>query len=59
MLDRLSEQGFATLSVGKIYDIFAGKGIAESMPTTGNADGMEKTMSLVDRDFHGLCFGAA
>ena len=56
MLDLLSEQGFDTLSVGKIYDIFAGKGIVESMPTAGNADGMEKTMALVDRDFHGLCF---
>ena len=56
MLDLLSEQGFDTLSVGKIYDIFAGKGIAESLPTAGNADGMEKTMTLADRDFHGLCF---
>lgn len=56
MLDLLSEKGFDTISVGKIYDIFAGKGITEKQYTTGNADGMEKTMMLADRDFRGLCF---
>lgn len=56
MLDLLLEQGLETISVGKIYDIFAGKGISEKQYTTGNADGMEKTMALADRDFHGLCF---
>ncbi len=56
MLDVLNEKGFDTLSVGKIYDIFAGKGISEKQYTAGNADGMEKTMALADRDFHGLCF---
>ena len=56
MLDLLKDKGLDTLSVGKIYDIFAGKGISEKQYTTDNADGMAKTMALVDRDFHGLCF---
>lgn len=56
MLDLLKENGLNTISVGKIYDIFATKGITEKYYTSGNADGMEKTMALADRDFHGLCF---
>ena len=56
MLDRLKENGLATISIGKIYDIFAGQGITEFTRTTSNADGMEKTMQMLDRDFTGLCF---
>ncbi len=56
MLDLLTEKGFDTISIGKIYDIFAGKGVSEKQYTAGNTDGMEKTMAMIDRDFHGLCF---
>lgn len=56
MLDLLKKEGFATISVGKIFDIFAGKSISESNRTTSNADGMAKTMAMLDRDFTGLCF---
>ncbi len=56
MLDLLKENGFDTVSVGKIYDIFAQRGITEKYYTSGNAEGMEKTMALADMDFHGLCF---
>ena len=41
VLDRLGRCGVTVTGVGKISDIFAGKGIADSHPTTGNADGME------------------
>lgn len=41
VLDRLVSKGVPTLGVGKISDIFAGKGIAESHPTASNAAGME------------------
>ena len=44
------------ISVGKIFDIFAGRGFTESYPTVNNADGMNKTMGIVKRDFNGLCF---
>ena len=54
--DILTEHGLATISVGKIYDIFAGRGFSESHRTTSNDDGMEQTLSLAKRDFEGLCF---
>ena len=54
--DVLQESGLDVISVGKIYDIFAGKGFTESYPTVNNEDGMDKTLALANRDFHGLCF---
>jgi phosphopentomutase len=56
MADVMKEGGFDVISVGKIYDIFAGKGFTESYPTSGNEDGMDKTLALAERDFNGLCF---
>ncbi len=52
----MKEKGLDVISVGKIYDIFAGVGFTESFPTVNNADGMEKTLRLAERDFEGLCF---
>ena len=56
MLDLLKNSGYETISVGKIYDIFAGKGLSESNRTCSNANGMEVTLELQKRDFNGLCF---
>lgn len=56
MMDALLAGGFTTYGVGKIYDIFAGKGIAHTTRIENNVDGMEKTMALQDVDFDGLCF---
>ena len=56
MLDRLMEEGYATISVGKIYDIFAGKSVSESNRTTSNHHGMEVTLDIQKKDFEGLCF---
>lgn len=56
MLDLLAEKGLATISVGKIYDIFAGKSVSESNRTTSNHHGMEVTLDIQKRDFEGLCF---
>lgn len=55
-LDLLHKAGFATISVGKINDIFAGKGISESYKTKDNQDGMNKVIELAGTDFRGLCF---
>ena len=52
----MRKAGFDTISVGKIYDIFAGVGFTESHPTVSNDDGMDKTLAIAKRDFHGLCF---
>ncbi len=56
MMDVLMENNLATISVGKIYDIFAGKSISESNRTTSNHNGMEVTLNIQKRDFEGLCF---
>lgn len=56
VLDELLASGLEVRPVGKIYDIFAGKGVMAAEPTTGNTDGMNKTMAWADRDFNGLCF---
>lgn len=56
MLDELQNAGLSTIAVGKIYDIFAGKGITEYVRTKSNDDGMEKTMEYAKKDFKGLCF---
>ncbi len=56
MLDVLQKEGYDIYGVGKIYDIFAGKGIAHTQRIQGNVDGMEKTIQLQDKDFNGLCF---
>lgn len=55
-LDRLKDRGMEVIAVGKITDIFAGRGITESILTHSNAEGMEVTERLLDRDFNGLVF---
>ncbi len=56
VLESLRETGWETICVGKISDIFAGKGVSESIRTSGNDDGMRVTEELFERDFKGLCF---
>lgn len=56
MLDVLKKNGLSTLSVGKIYDIFAGKSVEELNRTTSNDHGMQVTFDMQKRDFEGLCF---
>lgn len=56
MLDQLSDNGFSVIAVGKIQDIFAGKGITEAVYTAGNEEGIERTLEYLDKDFEGLCF---
>ncbi len=56
MLDQLSEKGFDVIAVGKINDIFVGKGVTEAIGTKNNADGIERTLGYLQKDFNGLCF---
>lgn len=56
VLDLLSQKGLDVISVGKIFDIFAGEGIKESYKTHSNEEGILKTLELLDKDFNGLCF---
>lgn len=56
LLDELSEKGYNIIPIGKIYDIFAGKGLTNAIPTENNAHGMRLTMEALDKNFTGLCF---
>lgn len=56
MMDQMKDQGFDVLAVGKIYDIFAGKGITDTVRTHDNAEGIERLIEFMERDFEGLCF---
>ena len=57
MMDALVRKGCEVIGVGKISDIFAGRGITRSTGVNeSNADGMEKTLRIQQEDFTGLCF---
>ena len=57
MMDALVRKGCEVIGVGKISDIFAGRGITRSTGVNeSNADGMEKTLRIQQEAFTGLCF---
>lgn len=56
MLDNLKSAGLDAIGIGKIKDIFAGKGITEYTYTKSNRDGVDQTLAWLDKDFHGLLF---
>ncbi len=56
LLDAVKEAGLDSIGVGKIYDIFAGRGITGHVYNKSNADGMDHTMDYAKQDFRGLCF---
>lgn len=56
VLDSLKENNFDVISVGKINDIFDGEGVTESHKSKSNADGMNITNALLDKDFTGFLF---
>ncbi|MDD4699283.1 MAG: phosphopentomutase [Oscillospiraceae bacterium] len=58
ILDEIKSRGEAVVAVGKINDIFSGKGITESIHTSSNNEGMNVTMDkLLDQNFKkGICF---
>lgn len=56
LLDKVEKAGMTVLGIGKIGDIFAEQGVTESVHTTSNADGIEKTIESMGREFDGLIF---
>jgi len=56
MLDVLGKNGYHIYTIGKIYDLFNGKGINEYVTTKCNSEGMEKAIEALDKKFEGLCF---
>ena len=56
VMDALKKAGFVNIGVGKIKDIFAGKGVMVSYSNKGNDINMERTIDIADSDFEGLCY---
>ena len=56
MLDQIKESGREVLGVGKINDIFAGKGITDTVRTKDNAEGIKRLIERTKLDFEGICF---
>lgn len=56
MCDIIAGSGMEVIGIGKIGDIFAHRGITQEIHTTGNTDGMEKTLEIFRQAFAGLCF---
>jgi phosphopentomutase len=56
LLDRLVVNGHMVTSVGKVSDLFAGRGISASNPTKSDADGIDKIEALMSTQEHGMIF---
>ncbi len=56
LLDAAKKAGLASIGVGKIYDIFAGKGLTEYVYNKSNAQGMAHAMDYAKKAWAGLCF---
>ncbi|MHB8418948.1 MAG: phosphopentomutase [Myxococcales bacterium] len=55
-LDRLARDGVPVTGVGKIPDIFCGRGISRSVHTEGNTDGLAQTRALLEAGTEGFLF---
>src|SRR5262249_10788168 len=56
VLDAIAATGVPVVGIGKIEDIYAGRGITEGIHSEGNSDGMEKMLAAMDRVPRGLIF---
>lgn len=56
VLNELKDSGLDVIGVGKINDIFCGEGITQTYRSTSSVHGMEQTIELCERDFHGVCY---
>ena len=56
VLEELSLAGLDVISVGKINDIFCGRGVTKHYATSSNKNGMETVLQIAKTEFNGLCF---
>jgi phosphopentomutase len=56
LLDLLSRRGFEVRAIGKIHDLFAGRGITSSRPTRSDAEGVDRTLEAIGESSAGLIF---
>ncbi len=54
VLELLQQRGLSTCGIGKIEDLFAGKGLSDSLTTSNNLEGMDKTLQAMDKINQGL-----
>jgi len=55
-LDILKENGYEVIGIGKIEELFAGRGLTESLHTENNSDGMDKLVKSIQKEINGLIF---
>jgi len=56
LLDVLAERGVPVFGIGKIHDIYNGRGVEKYVTTTGNADGMARLAATLTEQKSGLIF---
>ena len=56
VLDKIKQVGKTVYAVGKISDIFNGKGVTKAVHTDNNMDGVDKTIEALKMDFDGFVF---
>lgn len=56
LLDLLKDAGKEVIGIGKIEDLFAGRGLTQRDHTETNREGMAATLRWLERDFDGLLF---
>ena len=56
LLDRLTAGGIPVLAIGKVKDLFAGRGIARAIPTTSDSDGIDRIVEAMREEQQGLIF---
>lgn len=56
VLDIAKKEGLDVIAIGKIEDIFNGKGITHAVHTKDNMDGIDKTIEYIQKDNNGIIF---
>jgi phosphopentomutase len=56
LLDLLTRQGIPVVSIGKVRDLFAGRGIVQAIPTKSDAEGVDQLLNVIRADGTGLVF---
>ena len=56
LLDRLAAHGYPVITVGKVDQLFAGRGVTDALPTRDNMEGMDRLADLARNPGRGLIF---
>jgi phosphopentomutase len=56
LLDYLTERGISVISIGKVKDLFAGRGITRAIPTVSDAEGVDRVLEAMRSAPEGLIF---